>query len=123
MYDPLIDKVLVAGAFIFLLDYPDAGITTWMVTIIVAREFIVTGIRGYLEEQGISFGADIFGKIKMTVQCFALLWIFWMFDQRLLDSNDDWPRLVRDGLNYGAVGLTLLSGLNYVRRALPHLLA
>ena len=81
MYDPLIDKVLVSGSFIFLMEFPDAHIKGWMVTIIVAREFLVTGIRGFIEEQGISFGADRLGKIKMALQCMALIWIFIFFDK------------------------------------------
>src|SRR5947209_3349921 len=44
MFDPLIDKVLVCGAFIFLLPRPDAGVAPWMVVILVAREFIITGL-------------------------------------------------------------------------------
>jgi CDP-diacylglycerol--glycerol-3-phosphate 3-phosphatidyltransferase len=121
MYDPLIDKVLVCGVFIFLIPEPDAGIAPWMVTAIVAREFLVTGIRGFLEEQGISFGADKLGKIKMVLQCVAILWIFLMFDQNWLALDQSWPRWTRDGLNAGMLAATILSGLNYLRRALPHL--
>src|SRR5262245_7297079 len=47
--DPLTDKVLVCGAFIFLIPGVEAGLTPWMVTIVVARELLVTGIRGMVE--------------------------------------------------------------------------
>src|SRR5207253_520876 len=43
--DPLVDKVLISGAYIFLLPVPDAGLTAWMVTLVVARELIITGLR------------------------------------------------------------------------------
>src|SRR5580700_11211087 len=36
--DPLVDKVLICGAFIFLVPVPGAGVAAWMVTLVVARE-------------------------------------------------------------------------------------
>ena len=41
--DPIADKVLVCGAFIYLIPVPGAGILPWMVTVVVCREVIVTG--------------------------------------------------------------------------------
>jgi CDP-diacylglycerol---glycerol-3-phosphate 3-phosphatidyltransferase len=73
--DPLTDKVLVCGAFIFLLPVPDAGLHAWMVTVIIARELIVTGLRGIVESAGHVFPADWFGKVKMVLQCVSLIGI------------------------------------------------
>ena len=58
--DPFVDKVIVLGAFIFLLPLSsaDTGLYAWMVTVIVARELLVTGLRSYLEGESIAFGAD-----------------------------------------------------------------
>ena len=67
--DPLADKVLVCGAFIYLMPVPEAGIDPWMVTVVVCRELIVTGLRGIVEATGQKFGADWFGKLKMVLQC------------------------------------------------------
>src|SRR5450631_4222165 len=36
--DPLVDKVVICGAYIFLLRYPGSGLTPWMVVVVVARE-------------------------------------------------------------------------------------
>ena len=47
-----------------------------MVTVVVARELIITGLRSYLETPGRNFGADWLGKIKMGLQCAALIAIF-----------------------------------------------
>src|SRR5262245_34137786 len=47
-FDPLVDKVLVCGTFIFLLPVRDAGIEPWMATLIVARELVITGLRGFM---------------------------------------------------------------------------
>lgn len=122
-YDPLVDKVLVCGAFIFLLDEPTAGLEPWMVTIVVAREFIVTGLRGYLEERGVSFGADQLGKLKMLLQCLAIAWVLavlrWWPD--IDQARYPWPIALRDVLNYAAILATVASGVNYVRRAWAYL--
>src|SRR6202035_4599770 len=76
--DPLVDKVLIGGAYIFLLPlgYKDGWLQPWMVTLIVARELIITSLRSFLENQGVTFGADWLGKVKMILQCAALFCIF-----------------------------------------------
>jgi CDP-diacylglycerol---glycerol-3-phosphate 3-phosphatidyltransferase len=74
--DPLTDKVLVGGAFIFLIKVPEAGLEPWMVTVVIARELLVTGIRGMVEATGKAFGADWFGKLKTVLQMSALIAIF-----------------------------------------------
>lgn len=72
--DPFVDKVLVLGTMIFLavLDWSSGWFPAWIVVIVLAREFLVTGIRGYVESLGLEFGADRFGKLKMVVQCIAI---------------------------------------------------
>lgn len=71
--DPMTDKVLVCGAFVYLIPVPGAGIDPWMVVVVVARELVVTGVRGIVEAAGKKFGADWFGKLKMGLQCAALI--------------------------------------------------
>lgn len=81
--DPFVDKVLVCGAFVLLLgrNFVDArnhnvsGIEAWMVVIILGRELLVTGLRGFSESQGKTYGANVFGKIKMLVQSCTVGWI------------------------------------------------
>src|SRR5215831_1982217 len=78
--DPLVDKVLVCGAFIFLLPKgAAAGLAAWMVTVVVGRELIITGLRSFLENRGATFGADWLGKAKMVLQCATLFAIFVAF--------------------------------------------
>ena len=62
--DPLVDKVLICGAFIFLVPVPSAGVKAWMVTVVVGRELIITSLRSFLENSGARFGADWLGKIQ-----------------------------------------------------------
>jgi CDP-diacylglycerol--glycerol-3-phosphate 3-phosphatidyltransferase len=71
--DPFVDKVLVIGTMVFLavLEWSRPWFPAWIVVAVVAREFLVTGIRGYVESLGGQFPADLFGKVKMFTQCFA----------------------------------------------------
>jgi CDP-diacylglycerol--glycerol-3-phosphate 3-phosphatidyltransferase len=77
--DPLVDKVLVCGAFILFVgtNFVDedgrnaTGVSAWMVVVIVGRELLVTGLRGFNEGQGRAFGAGLHGKIKMWMQSIA----------------------------------------------------
>src|SRR3954468_12774242 len=70
--DPLTDKVLLNGAFIFFIPVLSAGIEPWMVTVVVGRELLITGIRGMVEATGAKFAADWFGKLKTILQ-FAVI--------------------------------------------------
>ncbi len=66
LLDPMADKLLVAGAFISLIEV--GGVPAWMVVVIIAREFAVTGLRAIAAERGVTIAASWFGKIKMGVQ-------------------------------------------------------
>jgi CDP-diacylglycerol---glycerol-3-phosphate 3-phosphatidyltransferase len=72
VFDPLTDKIMLGSAFIFLVQVPDSDITAWMVALILSREMLITGVRGYLESLGMKFGADWFGKLKTILQCIWL---------------------------------------------------
>jgi CDP-diacylglycerol--glycerol-3-phosphate 3-phosphatidyltransferase len=121
VFDPLVDKVLVCGAYIFLLGLPDrTGLAPWMVTVVVARELIITGLRSFVENRGVTFGADWLGKIKMGLQCAALFGIFVALYLTTTDAGDPTTQAVlrlRDGLIYAMVAATALSGLQYLWRA------
>jgi CDP-diacylglycerol--glycerol-3-phosphate 3-phosphatidyltransferase len=116
--DPLVDKVLICGAYIFLLQVRDSGLTPWMVTVVVARELVITSLRSFLENQGVRFGADWLGKIKMGLQCAALIAVFVYLDAKEADSSAlDFYAMVRTGLIYAMLGATVMSGLQYLWRA------
>jgi CDP-diacylglycerol---glycerol-3-phosphate 3-phosphatidyltransferase len=81
--DPFVDKLLIVGAFVLLLGQgfrDDAGreaieLRPWMVVLIIARELMVSGLRGFSESQGTPYAANWWGKIKMFLQCIAVAWI------------------------------------------------
>ena len=73
--DPFVDKVIVCGSFVFLLEKQgaaDSGVNAWMVIIIIGREMFVSSLRGILEKEGKDFSASMAGKLKMTLQCVAV---------------------------------------------------
>ena len=72
--DPVVDKVIVCGMFIFLTSVAWARpmVPVWMVVVIVTREFMVSGLRGFIEARGVAFPARWDGKLKMVIQCVAV---------------------------------------------------
>jgi len=120
VFDPLVDKVLICGAYIFLLGVPEerAGLLPWMVTVVVARELIITGLRSFMENRNVSFGADWLGKLKMVLQCAALFAIFIALESwKWSDAAGERFTMIRDGLIWAMLGATALSGLQYLWRA------
>ena len=83
MIDPLVDKVLVCGAFIcfaivgeptlFHLSRTQLAVVHWfVVAVLLSREVYVTILRHMAEAHGINFAATASGKIKMLLQSFAI---------------------------------------------------
>ncbi len=70
MLDPIADKLLMSGAFISLAELGAAP--AWMVFLIIAREFAVTGLRMVALERGIAIAANRLGKAKTTSQVVAV---------------------------------------------------
>jgi CDP-diacylglycerol--glycerol-3-phosphate 3-phosphatidyltransferase len=117
-FDPLVDKVLICGAYIFLLPVENAGLVPWMVTLVVARELIITSLRSFLENRGANFGADWLGKIKMVLQCAALIAIFVALEvPSCCPDMSTYVNPLQIGLIYAMIAATALSGLQYLWRA------
>lgn len=82
--DPLADKLLVCSAMICLIQ--TGQLPAWVVIIIVAREFIISGFRLIAAENGIVIAANIFGKFKTVTQMIMIIilvanfsWSWWQF--------------------------------------------
>ena len=67
--DPIADKLLIASALICLVELQ--RIPAYMAIIIIAREFIVTGLRIVAISNGVVMAAEMTGKIKTVIQIFA----------------------------------------------------
>lgn len=74
LMDPLADKVLVCAAFIGFVELK--VMPAWMVVLIIAREFMVTGMRLLIIEMGVVVPASIWGKVKTTVQMVVISLFF-----------------------------------------------
>jgi CDP-diacylglycerol--glycerol-3-phosphate 3-phosphatidyltransferase len=70
MLDPIADKLLMSAAFISLVELGLAP--AWMVTLIVGREFAVTGLRLIALERNVPISANMWGKAKTTTQIIAV---------------------------------------------------
>lgn len=110
--DPLVDKVVICGAYIFLMKDPQSGLAPWMVVLVVSREFIITGLRSFLENLGANFGAELLGKLKMVLQCATLFAIF-----LARYENNDVFNWARDLFIWAMLITTALSGLQYLWKA------
>ena len=71
IFDPFVDKIIICGVFIFLAAEARSGIAAWMAVTVVAREMLVTALRGFIEQHGGDFSAKMAGKLKMVFQCIA----------------------------------------------------
>jgi CDP-diacylglycerol--glycerol-3-phosphate 3-phosphatidyltransferase len=116
--DPLIDKVIVSGAYIYLAAIPETGVYPWMVTAVVVRELLIQGLRSLLEGQGQAFGAKMAGKLKTLFQCLSISAVLLCLS---LGTPPDGLRWLRDALTWTAVGLTIYSGVSYLSGAMPSL--
>lgn len=132
--DPLVDKVLVVGAFAMLagsnffgglseieLALPawvtgraSSSVQPWMVVAIMAREFVVSGVRGYSESRGVKFPATYAGKLKMFIQSFA---ICMALHQVANLPTAAWAIYLKIGAVWAAVLVTVLSALIYSGKA------
>lgn len=68
--DPLADKILVCSALICLVELQ--RIPSWMVVIIIAREFTISGFRSVAADNGVVIAASYWGKFKTTFQMIAV---------------------------------------------------
>ena len=116
--DPLVDKVLVCGAFIFLAARPGTSILPWMAVVVVVRELVVTAVRAEMERAGRDFSAGMAGKLKMVLQCAAVAVELGRLGFPGLFTGVDAGSLA-SGIAWAAVILTAYSGAEYVVKAWP----
>ncbi|MFN4244411.1 MAG: CDP-alcohol phosphatidyltransferase family protein [Tepidisphaerales bacterium] len=141
--DPFVDKILVLGSFAFfagknfiIADHEAAGpgfvartitgVVPAVFVIMLARELLVTAIRGAAESSGVRFGAEMAGKVKMVVQSLTILIILAYvnylpalsrYDDRHGTSLLTYATYVRDLCIWTTVTVTVVSGLGYIHRA------
>src|SRR5439155_5093997 len=62
--DPLADKLLIAAAFVTLVQFNPSLVPAWVAVVIIAREFLVSGLRSIAASEGFTIEASDLGKFK-----------------------------------------------------------
>ncbi|HHV47095.1 MAG TPA: CDP-diacylglycerol--glycerol-3-phosphate 3-phosphatidyltransferase [Tissierellia bacterium] len=107
--DPLADKLLVSAALISLVQMDK--IPSWIVVIIIAREFTITGFRTIAASEGITIAASPLGKIKTITQLIAIIALLLNnFPFSLVNFPFDVLML------YVSLFFTVTSGVDYIFR-------
>ena len=101
--DPLADKLLVCSALICLIELD--RIPSWMVIIIIAREFVISGFRLIASDNGVVIAASYWGKFKTTFQMIAVC---------LMIADIAMLSLVTSIVTWIAVILTVVSLVDYL---------
>ncbi|MDE6740187.1 MAG: CDP-diacylglycerol--glycerol-3-phosphate 3-phosphatidyltransferase [Lachnospiraceae bacterium] len=101
--DPLADKLLVCSALICLVSL--GKIAAWMVIVIIAREFIISGFRLIASDNGVVIAASYWGKFKTTFQMVMIC---------LMIADIPQISLITDIVMWAAVILTVVSLVDYL---------
>ena len=101
--DPLADKLLVCSALICLVEL--GRIPSWIVIVIIAREFIISGFRLIASDNGVVIAASYWGKFKTTFQMVMIC---------LMIANMDALSLLTNIIMWIALVLTVVSLLDYL---------
>lgn len=109
--DPLADKLLVCSAMIAFIELE--RIPCWIVIIIIAREFIISGFRLVASDNGIVIAAGIWGKIKTAEQMVMLCILIADFGN-VFPAIANGIHVFENILIYIALILTLISLFDYL---------
>ncbi len=101
--DPLADKLLVCSALICLVDL--RRIPSWIVIVIIAREFIISGFRLIASDNGVVIAASYWGKFKTTFQMIMIC---------LMIADLEPLRLLTEIVMWLALALTVVSLVDYL---------
>ncbi len=103
--DPLADKLLVCSAMICLVEL--ARIPAWVVIIIIAREFIISGFRLVASDNGVVIAASYWGKFKTVFQMLMIC---------LMIADLEPLTLVTQIIMWVALALTVVSLVDYLMK-------
>ena len=101
--DPLADKLLVCSAMICLIE--KGAIPSWVVTIIIAREFIISGFRLIASDNGVVIAASYWGKFKTVFQMVMIC---------LMIADISQLAIITTIVMYVALALTVISLVDYL---------
>ncbi|MBQ6440715.1 MAG: CDP-diacylglycerol--glycerol-3-phosphate 3-phosphatidyltransferase [Mogibacterium sp.] len=108
--DPLADKILVYSALCLFIE--SDIIKAWMLILILAREFIVAGMRTVAASEGTVLAAGMSGKIKTVLQMVAV--IVFLFSLCLNDDVQSKFMMAGNVIFWASLVMTVYSGTEYV---------
>jgi CDP-diacylglycerol--glycerol-3-phosphate 3-phosphatidyltransferase len=116
LLDPLADKLMIAAAFITLVQLIPSIVSVWVAVIIVGREFLISGLRSIAASEGFTIQASELGKLKMVVQIIsvvstilALRWDYWpLFNGMVLPI-----RMIAIFAIWFMVAVSIISAVDY----------
>ncbi len=118
--DPIADKLLVVTGFVILMDqsktYENSLFSWWMLAIILAREFIISGMRLIAVENNKVIAASMWGKIKTTIQFITLIYLFLGIAHSTTDSGYAIYDIIGLILIYATLVATIFSGWDYLAK-------
>ena len=121
LMDPLVDKIMMASAFISLV--PLKAVPAWAATTVVARDFLITGLRLMATTKGRVLPAERLGKQKTSWQIITIIFFLALLaasELRFADESSTWWLRARDDagpiLVWITVALTVYSGLGFTWR-------
>lgn len=107
--DPLADKMLTSSAFLILLNY--GRMSVWALMIVLAREFMVSGVRLVAAADGKVIAASMWGKLKTISQMVAIIAAIILF---LPVFPETAGKIITDILVWLSVVFTVISGVDYL---------
>jgi CDP-diacylglycerol--glycerol-3-phosphate 3-phosphatidyltransferase len=115
LLDPLADKLMVAAAFITLVQFNPRIVPAWVAVLVIGREFLVSGLRGIAASEGFTLEASDLGKLKMVVQIVSVVaaildhrWEAWYLGRFVLNI-----RLIAHMAVWFMVAVSLVSAVDY----------
>ena len=105
--DPLADKLLVSSAMICFVAIPSNPMPAWVVIVIIAREFIISGVRLVASDAGVVIAASYWGKIKTVTQMIMAILLIVNWDGKIIN-------VVENIFIYAALILTVISLIDYM---------
>ncbi len=115
LLDPLADKLMVAAAYITLVQVNPRIVPAWVAVIVIGREFLVSGLRSIAAAEGFTIDASDLGKLKMVVQIVSVVaaildhrWWEWTLGRFVLDID-----LIARMAIWFMVTVSLVSAIDY----------
>lgn len=103
--DPLADKLLVCSALICFVELH--YMPAWVVVVIIAREFIISGFRLIASDNGVVIAASYWGKFKTVAQMIACILL-------IVQLDFEWADVLEQVFIYLALALTVISLCEYI---------